>query len=1456
MTLPSQLPGITDWLLQQSLQGSLVVLGIISLQWLFRHRLSSRWKAALWWVLLLRLMLPFSFESSLSLYNWVGARSSRDVTRSDALIRRSEQAGPTIVQISPSPSALEAPAVHPQPVTSQPSSAISQPTVQSTVPLSTELLPAEHGGRGWDTARRVLPIIWATGGVLLLGFILLRSWRFQRRLVRDTYPAPDRLVMLFEACRKQFGYAKQVTLLENPLVNSPALCGLRRPRLLLPVGLATQFTDVEVRYIYFHELAHLERRDLWQNWILTVLQVVHWFNPVIWLAFARLRADRELACDEEAIARSGDDSGRTYGETVVKLLERASLGGSVPGGVGILEDRALIRQRILMISRFQKRRRWSFLALALVAGLSITALTDARSPKAVEGTPVSQSTNRFDLIGEISAKEGDPLPVAPSVYIVRATPKVGAPTFSPWSYPDCGKRAKSDNDGSFVIGSLDPQLLFDVLAAAEGFQAKIVKHVDISKSPIYAELEPVSAPNPLPEQRVQGQVVDSTGMPIAGAMVRLVVIEDIRGEKRGGQVAGVDSIAATDQNGMFSLTSKTPFRTMDVQVQHPGFAPKRFNDLPTGGTPRKLALSKGVTAQGRVLADGKGVEGILVGLCGVIRAEPNFLGHFEVGTTHDGSFEFRNLPPDADYYLYTTMFSVQQRGSLPIRRVHLGVDGTVERLGDCSLQKTFRISGRVALADGRALPRNIQVNLLREQAWDFAKTKTETDGSFAFEAVPSGSVKLIVQAAGFRLSALNQSLDPSDSASLRGFNDGSSTNLLILIEPGDPTSRSGPITAAMNENLLRQPLRGAELGDRVIDGWKITGRVLDSTTEKPITRFRVRLGRRPPWMDDYEWEEPQPMHDEEGYYTIFIPKSLAHPALQFSADGYLPTGSPVLPVDQAGLDQRLTPGAGPHGRVLSPEGKPVHAAPIAQIGTSRNGASIRPNGSIHTKADDEPGFFTQEDGGFNLDPQFGTTHLMVYAQAGFALVPLTNLNSQSVIRLQRYGRIEGTLRRGADPAPNLGLYIELGPSRGAHVNNLGYAVTDAEGKFVFDRVPPGVITLILQHREALGAIVWKRVVLKEFEVEAGVTTKLSAVDAGPLPPVIPVQNSEPAAKEGRIPGEWITGIVVGVDGKPASGVDVGLQLPDMSHMIGAGKLMIDPSPTETVTQTDTNGHFKLPRFRGAKSLIAVCDAGIAQVSIRKFNTTSKIHLERWVTIEGQLLRGHQPLAETTVSYALIEHPFPTTAEDDLQPPSIYPFSRVTMTDSRGRFLFRHVPPGKLWLTQDVRVSENFTAPALMRKFQVEPGSNIQIVLGETDRTARGTADFGSDLFRKLAEQAWLRFVELPPGFLEAEAETTRSDQDRGDLISKTLDSPIVSEARTFPAVIGAKGTFELPVIAPGRYLLTVQLWRTTEGGEQESLRWASRSPVTIPSPSGHSNTVVQLGAIPIQRIPAAKASAH
>ncbi|MHC4507508.1 MAG: M56 family metallopeptidase, partial [Planctomycetota bacterium] len=128
--------------------------------------------------------------------------------------------------------------------------------------------------------------------------------------------------------------------------------------------------------------AHLKRRDIYLGWVVSLLQVMHWFNPLIWFAFRRMRTDQELACDGLVLSTMDTGEPPKYGQTLINLFERFSQVTYVPSIAGILEDTSQLKRRIKMIARFKKNSyRWSPLAVILIIVLGCVSLPDAIQEK-------------------------------------------------------------------------------------------------------------------------------------------------------------------------------------------------------------------------------------------------------------------------------------------------------------------------------------------------------------------------------------------------------------------------------------------------------------------------------------------------------------------------------------------------------------------------------------------------------------------------------------------------------------------------------------------------------------------------------------------------------------------------------------------------------------------------------------------------------------------------------------------------------------------------------------------------------------------------------------------------------------------------------------------------------------------------------------------------------------------
>jgi beta-lactamase regulating signal transducer with metallopeptidase domain len=229
----------------------------------------------------------------------------------------------------------------------------------------------------------VLPLVavWLAVAVFLAARIAWRAYRLTARVgPKRPVTRPD-VIDLLEDCKQELGVHVPMTVVQSPEIASPALFGFLRPRLLLPERLLESFDRDALRLLFLHEIAHAKRRDILVNWLATAVHVVHWWNPLVAYALARMRAEREIATDAAVLSHEPETAGRHYGETLIRLLEFSSARELLPGTAGVLEDRSELERRVTMIAQHRRTpRRGAALFAGLVLALGLTTLTRAAGP--------------------------------------------------------------------------------------------------------------------------------------------------------------------------------------------------------------------------------------------------------------------------------------------------------------------------------------------------------------------------------------------------------------------------------------------------------------------------------------------------------------------------------------------------------------------------------------------------------------------------------------------------------------------------------------------------------------------------------------------------------------------------------------------------------------------------------------------------------------------------------------------------------------------------------------------------------------------------------------------------------------------------------------------------------------------------------------------------------------------
>ena len=303
-------------LLNLSISASWLVLAVLVLRLISKR--SPKWmNVLLWGIVALRLVLPFSIESALS------------------LIPSAETVSPAAVQFDPAPTITSGVSVIDNAVNPSLSEHFAAVPTASVNPLYVWAYLA-----GW---------VWLIGLGAMLLYALVSYLRLRRR-VSVSLPIRDRIYLC-------------------DAISSPFILGVVKPHIYLPSGL----DEVQRQNVLAHEQAHLARRDHWWKPLGFALLAVYWFNPVLWLAYTLLCRDIELACDERVI--------RTMDESAVKTYSTVLLACSMPRKAVITCPLAFgevgVKERVRNALHYKKPAFWVVAAsVAVCVVVAVCFLTD------------------------------------------------------------------------------------------------------------------------------------------------------------------------------------------------------------------------------------------------------------------------------------------------------------------------------------------------------------------------------------------------------------------------------------------------------------------------------------------------------------------------------------------------------------------------------------------------------------------------------------------------------------------------------------------------------------------------------------------------------------------------------------------------------------------------------------------------------------------------------------------------------------------------------------------------------------------------------------------------------------------------------------------------------------------------------------------------------------------------
>ncbi|PFW81178.1 methicillin resistance protein [Bacillus sp. AFS075960] len=367
------LPHFFDWLIETSLMASILVGFILCIKVLFRNKLTPRWQYMLWIVLMIRLLLPWSPDSSYSIYSLLSYSSSVS-----EVIPKNMPATESIVNI-------------------ESDRKVEFESNSETVTKNSG--PEVKAGAEQQTAFSLYKIalyVWLAGVIILAVITFITNRRLYSYIKKQPDITDEQVVTVFNRCKQSMKIKKAVSLRLAGKIASPTVFSFFRPKVLLSKKHMKVLNEQQLQYVFYHELAHIKRNDVAVNWIMYSLLLLNWFNPILWYAYFCMREDQELACDAYALTFIDKEEQIAYGHTIITLLEHYSY--QAPSLANLSRNKRTLKRRIVVIKKFQKKSyRLSLLGVIAIVAIASLSLFNARATEGKEKQKdqVEQSKDAF-----------------------------------------------------------------------------------------------------------------------------------------------------------------------------------------------------------------------------------------------------------------------------------------------------------------------------------------------------------------------------------------------------------------------------------------------------------------------------------------------------------------------------------------------------------------------------------------------------------------------------------------------------------------------------------------------------------------------------------------------------------------------------------------------------------------------------------------------------------------------------------------------------------------------------------------------------------------------------------------------------------------------------------------------------------------------------------------------------
>lgn len=340
---------IWGYILNATIYGSITGLAILIIKSILNKKINKKYAYLLWMILIVKLVMPFGPESNLSLFNKIPVSINKNVNST------SQIKIPTYIE--------------------------ENYNANSDTPTSREEASSISSAEAINDSNsfiNIVPFIWITGAILTLGAHIIFYLFFLKHMWKNSREDKKYLEKVLLNCQKRLHIKRKIQVVIDDMISSPSLIGIWKVKILMPSTLI-DLSENQLQHIFLHELCHYKNKDTIINNIIIFLQCVHWFNPLMWFLFKKMKNDMEMACDERVLSVLQEEEHNKYGLTMLTVLEKISFPKKLSVGLNMADDKKTIKKRVELIKNakhFTKKKKiftiTGMICLIVLCGILLT----------------------------------------------------------------------------------------------------------------------------------------------------------------------------------------------------------------------------------------------------------------------------------------------------------------------------------------------------------------------------------------------------------------------------------------------------------------------------------------------------------------------------------------------------------------------------------------------------------------------------------------------------------------------------------------------------------------------------------------------------------------------------------------------------------------------------------------------------------------------------------------------------------------------------------------------------------------------------------------------------------------------------------------------------------------------------------------------------------------------------